>query len=118
MTPKEWAIANGYDVKPGRGRMASHITDAYRKAMGQQATAPKVKGKAKSQASPVGVQETAPALHSLDAKVYAFINGKKVYGTMRAACFHSGLSLCWCPCPSHRAIVSNTSGYVPVIVED
>jgi hypothetical protein len=117
MTPKEWAIANGYEVKQGRGRLPKHISDAYKAAMGQtQTTGPKSKPKTQP-TSGKQIVETAEPVYSMDTKVYAWVNGKKVYGTMRAACFHSGLSLCYCPCPSHKAIVSNTSGYVPVTLE-
>jgi len=122
LTPKEWAIANGYDVKPGRGRMPRHITEAYRAAMGNTDSTPKrkpsVTPKTKTVTKPVesGVIETQAPVYGPNAKVFAWIDGKKVYGSMRAACFLTGLSLTYCPCESHRAIVSNTSGYVPVIV--
>ena len=117
MTPKEWAIANGYEVKEGRGRMPKHISDAYKAAMGQSPKATGPKSKPQRQGPATNVVETAEPLYAMDTKVFAYIDGKKVYGTMRAACFNSGYSLCYCPCPSHRAIVSNRSGYVPVTLE-
>ena len=130
-SPKAWAISKGYPVKPGKGRMPKAISDEWngllragKVALTQKTTArpkparvesPKTDKPKTVESS--GVVETAPPRYGNDVRVYAFVDGKKVYGSMRAACFHSGLSLQWCPCPSHKAIVSNTSGYVPVRLE-
>ena len=131
-SPKAWAIEAGYPVKEGKGRMPKNVSEEWQRLLragevGLEATAP-VKPP-RTDSTPKGTQsvkpktagkevlETAPARYPDTARVFARIDGKKVYGTLRAACYHSGLSLQWCPCPSHKAIVSNSSGYVPVTVE-
>jgi hypothetical protein len=116
VTPKEWAKANGYDVKAGRGRMPRHITEAYRAAMAGKVTDSTPKSVQPVKPKPEFVEPAAP-LRPLTSIVYAWIDGKKVIGSMRAACFWCHASLCWCPCENPKAIVSNTSGYVPVTIE-
>jgi len=126
-SPKAWAISKGYPVKEGKGRMPKAISDEWNALLRSGKVAlegtvrvpkpPREPKSDKAKSVETGVIETAPARYGDDARVFARIDGKKVYGTMRAACFHSGLSLQWCPCPSHKAIVDNTHGYVPVFVE-
>lgn len=118
-SPKEWAIANGYDVKPGRGRMAKHITDAYRAAMSGQPvsqSAPVVKAKPAPRPEN-GVVETAPPVWPDSTIAYAYIDGKKVACSMRQCCFHCRVSLQWCGCGAPKALVTNASGYIPVTLE-
>lgn len=126
-SPKAWAISKGYPVKEGKGRMPKAISDEWNallrsgKVALEKTTAPKPPRVStngdKPKAAGKEVLETAPPRYPSEARVFARIDGKKVYGTMRAACFHTGLSLQWCPCPTHKAIVDNTHGYVPVTVE-
>lgn len=117
MTPKEWARANGYEVKEGRGRLPKHIAEAYKAAMaGQKVDAPKGVATKPTPATREFL-EPAPKRWPDTTIAYAFIDGKRVSCSLRQACFHCGVSLQWCGCGSPKAIVTNTSGYVPVRLE-
>lgn len=118
MTPKEWAKQNGWpNISLGRGRMPKDASLAYQAWLkGQpQPTAPDKPAKAPTKKGEF--VEPAPRVNPETATVYAVIDGRKVYGSMRAACFYCHVSLGWCKCPAPKAIVSNTSGYVPVVIE-
>jgi hypothetical protein len=124
-SPKAWAIANGYDVKPGPGRMAGHITAAYRAAMAG-TVKPLVSAASGTTAKPekpkprlteAGIVEPAPKTWPDHTVAYAWINGKKVSCSLRQCCFNCRVSLQWCVCGAPRALVTNTSGYIPVSLE-
>jgi len=62
------------------------------------------------------VLEPAEPIYGDNVKFFAYVNGKKTYTSNRNTCFHTGVSVQYCPCGSHQVIVGN-GGYIPVQVE-
>ena len=130
---KEYLVAQGLIAKAGRGRMSATAHEFLKNALSEGvkfSDYPKkdvtvmVSGKeTKVEAKKPKAEflDVAPEVFPQSARVYSRIDGKKVYGTMRACCFYCSVSLYWCTCAYFNrqplAIVDNTHGYVPVTVE-
>ncbi len=138
-SPKEWAIAKGYPVKPGKGRMPTAISLEWKSLLANGEVAledktstprpkkvetkteavyvpPPVKKSKPIQEAPVDIVELAPRVHSEATRAFANIDGKKVEVSMRNSCFTCDYALGWCTCGTPSAIVGSY-GYLPVFLE-
>lgn len=123
---KEWLLSEGHIAEITRGRISLDNQERC-----EEAARNGVKFSDLTVKSVAGVETVTKATYQTEkhipdipdarypvetTRVYT-MDGALTKANTRAACFNCSVSLAYCTCDAPRAIVSNSSGYVPVRLE-